>query len=317
MRLKTYTAANMNEAFALVKQELGADAIIVNTENTEDGGVRITAAEEEKDFSFSEKEEVFPEPRRRDFDDSRIRKSLKYHGVIKQTREKILANIRQEYYDSGEKDDKVLLERCLNKMFGYYKMLERKHPFKLFMGITGSGKSTAIAKVATQAKFKKISCCIVSTDNIRAGANNQLQAFAEILETPFSCAKDAQSLYEKAASSAERYELVLVDTPGINPFEEKEVSLISPLVRALKADVIMTMDAGRNSYDSVEIAEIFSKLGARYLLPTRMDLTRRIGGIISVAESTGMALGAAGVSSSIVQGIAKIDAKSLARLLLV
>ena len=220
-------------------------------------------------------------------------------------------------YDSGEKDDKVLLERCLNKMFGYYKMLERKHPFKLFMGITGSGKSTAIAKVATQAKFKKISCCIVSTDNIRAGANNQLQAFAEILETPFSCAKDAQSLYEKAASSAERYELVLVDTPGINPFEEKEVSLISPLVRALKADVIMTMDAGRNSYDSVEIAEIFSKLGARYLLPTRMDLTRRIGGIISVAESTGMALGAAGVSSSIVQGIAKIDAKSLARLLLV
>ncbi len=317
MRLKTYTAANMNEAFALVKQELGADAIIVNTENTEDGGVRITAAEEEKDFSFSEKEEVFPEPRRRDFDDSRIRESLKYHGVIKQTREKILANIRQEYYDSGEKDDKVLLERCLNKMFGYYKMLERKHPFKLFMGITGSGKSTAIAKVATQAKFKKISCCIVSTDNIRAGANNQLQAFAEILETPFSCAKDAQSLYEKAASSAERYELVLVDTPGINPFEEKEVSLISPLVRALKADVIMTMDAGRNSYDSVEIAEIFSKLGARYLLPTRMDLTRRIGGIISVAESTGMALGAAGVSSSIVQGIAKIDAKSLARLLLV
>ena len=317
MRLKTYTAANMNEAFALVKQELGADAIIVNTENTEDGGVRITAAEEEKDFSFSEKEEVFPEPRRRDFDDSRIRESLKYHGVIKQTREKILANIRQEYYDSGEKDDKVLLERCLNKMFGYYKMLERKHPFKLFMGITGSGKSTAIAKVATQAKFKKISCCIVSTDNIRAGANNQLQAFAEILETPFSCAKDAQSLYEKAASSAERYELVLVDTPGINPFEEKEVSLISPLVRALKADVIMTMDAGRNSYDSVEIAEIFSKLGARYLLPTRMDLTRRIGGRISVAESTGMALGAAGVSSSIVQGIAKIDAKSLARLLLV
>ena len=317
MRLKTYTAANMNEAFALVKQELGADAIIVNTENTEDGGVRITAAEEEKDFSFSEKEEVFPEPRRRDFDDSRIRESLKYHGVIKQTREKILANIRQEYYDSGEKDDKVLLERCLNKMFGYYKMLERKHPFKLFMGITGSGKSTAIAKDATQAKFKKISCCIVSTDNIRAGANNQLQAFAEILETPFSCAKDAQSLYEKAASSAERYELVLVDTPGINPFEEKEVSLISPLVRALKADVIMTMDAGRNSYDSVEIAEIFSKLGARYLLPTRMDLTRRIGGIISVAESTGMALGAAGVSSSIVQGIAKIDAKSLARLLLV
>lgn len=316
MRLKTYTAGSMNEAFALVKQELGSDAIIVSTEELEKGGVKLTAAMEEQDFSFDEENQIQPEPQRREFDDSKIRESLKYHGVIKPVCEKILANIRQEYYASGIADSKILLEKCFDNMFCYYKMLDRSRPFKLFVGVTGSGKSTAIAKVATQAKFKKISCCIVSTDNVRAGANNQLKAFAEILETPFSFVEDSRKLYDTTAASAERYSLVLIDTPGVNPFEEKEIEQIRPLIGALKADVLMTMDAGRNAYDSIEIAEIFAKIGAKNILPTRMDLTRRIGGIISVAASTGMGMGAAGVSSSIVQGIAKIDSRSLARLLL-
>ena len=88
------------------------------------------------------------------------------------------------------------------------------------------------------------------------------------------------------------------------------------LPHSTKADVIMTMDAGRNSYDSVEIAEIFSKLGARYLLPTRMDLTRRIGAILSVAGCTGLIFCAASVSAKIAKGMAEVDSPSLTRIIL-
>ena len=78
----------------------------------------------------------------------------------------------------------------------------------------------------------------------------------------------------------------------------------------------MTMDAGRNAADAVEISEVFKKIGAECLLPTRLDLSRRIGSIISIADVCQMKLGAAGVSASIVQGIAKIDANALCKLLL-
>ena len=116
--------------------------------------------------------------------------------------------------------------------------------------------------------------------------------------------------------NAQKYNLVLIDTPGVNPFKKEEVDKLKPFINVLKADKIMTMDAGRNAYDAVEIAEVFKNIGAQHIFPTRLDLARRIGGIISVADVCKLKLGAAGISASIVQGIAKIDAASLAKLLL-
>lgn len=70
------------------------------------------------------------------------------------------------------------------------------------MGTPGSGKSTAIAKAATQARLKGIKCVIVSTDNVRAGANQQLKAFAEILDVEFSFSKTPNSCLCSAATKA-------------------------------------------------------------------------------------------------------------------
>ena len=80
--------------------------------------------------------------------------------------------------------------------------------------------------------------------------------------------------------------------------------------------MIMTLDGGRNVSDSVEIADIFSSLGADCLLPSRLDLTRRAGAVLSVPGCTGFRLGAAGVGASIVQGLSKVDSRSLTKLIL-
>lgn len=63
-----------------------------------------------------------------------------------------------------------------------------------------------------------------------------------------------------------------------------EVDKVAAFAEAVKADKILTMDAGRNVSEAVEVAETFKNLGAAYLLPTRLDLTRRIGTVLSVAD---------------------------------
>ena len=316
MRLKPFIAANMTEAFALVRQELGDDAVIVDTENLPGGKVRLIAALEEEDVFFDDKEQPQSAPRRVDFDDSLIRECLEYHGVIDVVKGKILAQLRNIHKEQGINEDKYLLENSFKRIFRFSSLFNRDRRLKLFMGVPGSGKSTAIAKFAAQGKFNNFKSCIISTDNVRAGANSQLKAFADILEVPFIFAADARKLFEQAEAEVKNYDYVLIDTPGINPFIPAEVEKLSLLTEAVKADMILTMDAGRNQYEAVESADIFCSAGAEYLLPTRMDLTRRVGALLSVAGCTGLSFCSAGVSSKIASGLADVSSGSLAILVL-
>lgn len=85
----------------------------------------------------------------------------------------------------------------------------------------------------------------MSTDNVRAGANSQLQAFADILGTDFRFVKTPRGLYDTVEEARQKYALVLIDTPGINPFLSEEVEKVSLLTEAVRADMILTMDAGK------------------------------------------------------------------------
>lgn len=307
----------MMAALAEVKAQLGDEAIIISSENTADGQILVTAAlEEDFEINFDERDEVEVVATKGVFDDRYLRDCLEYHAVVQNVGEKIMAVARQISAEQQIFDDKLILEKTFDKLYAYQDILDLRQPVKLFMGTPGSGKSTAIAKAATLAKFKKISTCIISTDNVRAGANKQLEAFAKILELDFYFCKDERSLYQQVNDAKKRYALILIDTPGINPFIDNEVNRVGKLGEVVKNQAILTIDTGRNTFEAVEIAEIFAKIGACCLLPTRLDLTRRIGSIMSVAACCDFSFCAASVSSSIANGLAPIDSRALAKLVL-
>lgn len=317
MKLKSFTAPSSIEAIRMASASLGDEAVIISTETLEDGQIRLTAAVEEKeDIVFNDEEELDIVDSRMVFDDSIIRESLEYHSVLDLVKERILSRVRSISKNEKLYDDQKLLARCFAEMFSYRDILNTDNKLKLFMGTSGSGKSTAIAKVATQAKLKKISACIISTDNVRAGANQQLEAFANILELDFFFCKNGRELFDLLQKVQENYQLILIDTPGINPFIPEDVAKVSAFAEVIKGDVYLTMTSGLNTYEAIEIAEVFTEMGARYLLPTRMDLTRRIGSLISVASCCELSFSSASVSASIAKGLAKIDNKSLANLIL-
>lgn len=317
MKLKNFVAPDMASAFQMVREALGADAVIISQEKDENGNILITAAiEEPEEIDFDIEDKVEVKPSRVVYDDSLLRECLEYHGVLDVVKERILARTRKIALEENINNDRRLLRECFTSMFKYRNLLDLTNPVKMFMGVAGSGKSTAIAKVATQAKLSGIKSCIISTDNVRAGANSQLQAFADILETDFSFVKSSRGLFDAVNAAKENYSLILLDTAGINPFLREEVEKVSLFTEAVKADMILTMDAGKNTFEAVEIADIFTEIGARWLLPTRMDLTRRIGALLSVASCCELNFCSASVSASIAKGLAEIDAKSLADLVL-
>lgn len=317
MKIKQIIAPSMLEALARIKTELGDEAVIISNTTDEMGQIVVTAAIEESfEINFDEQDELEVTPTPIVYNDYYLRECLDYHGVIPVISDKILATARQIALNQKIGDERQVLEKTLADIYCFGDILDTTEPVKMFMGTPGSGKSTAIAKTAAQARFQKISCCIISTDNVRAGANKQLEAFAQILELDFAFCPEERNLYETIRQARQKFALILVDTPGINPFIEKEVDRVGRLAELVKNEAILTMDAGRNPFEAIEIAEIFSSIGARFLLPTRLDLTRRLGAVLSVAACGGFCLCAASVSSSIANGLAKIDNRALAKLVL-
>ena len=297
MKIKNFIADTMNEAMQQVREELGGDAVILSSQTVE-GQVHLTAAlDEETDFEFREDDTAEIIDTKAYFDETSLREALRYHGALEMVEQHILASCREVMRSSPAAKDTEILTAALKKLYRFTPLL------------------TAIAKVATQAKLKGVKCVIVSTDNVRAGANRQLEAFAGILNTDFVFFKEAKELY-RFLQNSENYGLVLIDTPGINPFIAKEADKVAAFADCAKCAKILTLDAGRNVYEAVEGAEVFAGFGVRYLLPTRLDLTRRIGSILSVIDCCGFSLCAASVSSSIASGVAPVDAASLAGLIL-
>lgn len=317
MRIKKITAPDMPTALSLIRESLGPDAVIISEEHNAKGELELTIAlEEAEEISFDKEDRAEVRQARWKYDDEALRESLEYHTLLDVVKDRILARCRKISAEENIRDDKELLSRCFAQMFKFHDVLDCKQPVKMFMGVPGAGKSTAIAKVATQAKIQKLSACIISTDNVRAGANSQLQAFADILETNFRFVKSPRGLYDMVEDAKQKYALVLIDTPGINPFLQEEVEKVSLMTEAVRADMILTMDAGKNTMEAVEVADVFAEIGANYLLPTRLDLTRRIGALLSVAGCCELGFCGASVSSSIAKGLSEVDSLSLAKLVL-
>ncbi len=316
MKIKNVVARTMPEALAQIKAELGEDAVILANE-ARDGCLYLTVAVDEKeDFDFAEDETIREIDTKAFFDETSLREALEYHNVLDMVRYHILSACREVNRQYGRADDMFVLKEALRRTFRFKPVFTAGENIKMFMGTPGSGKSTAIAKMATQAKFKKIRTAIVSTDNVRAGANKQLEAFAGILEVDFVFCKEPRELFRYIKNHTGDYGCILIDTPGINPFIESELEKVIPFSDSLKCEKILTFDAGRNVDEAVEAAEVFGRLGTTCLLPTRLDLTRRIGSILSIADCCGMSLSAAGVSASIAKGLAEMDAAALAKLVL-
>ncbi len=314
MRIKKFVDNDMIRLMHRVKEELGDEAVIVSTSQTADGRSELVAAVETDDVEFSDKDE--PQIYAASYSDAVIRERLDFHETGALAQAKLLSLCRRKAIEANLKDDAEILTSVLSDLFTTYDILDKIHPIKVFVGLQGSGKTTALVKTAALAHFKGLSAAIVSMDTVRAGANAQLRAFAGILGVEFNPLTHAKELLQTIRQASATNDLVLVDTPGLNPFSADDNERLKELVAESGGETILTLDAGYNAYDAGETGFLFAQAGATCLLPTKLDLCRRMGGLLSAAVEGGFRLGWASVSSNITNGLTSLDMPSLARALL-
>jgi flagellar biosynthesis protein FlhF len=299
----TFTAATMSEAMALVKTRLGPEAIIVSTEEGEDGATRLTAAVEQPERPAS------PPALEPDVIDV-LNEALSGHGLPPILVEKLLCAALP--FDTG--DALVALSSGFATFFRFAPIAAEGRAL-LLVGPPGAGKTVSLAKLATRAVMAGKPVHLVTADTVRAGAIEQLEAFARVLQLPLARAESAQRLAPLIAA-APPGALVLVDTPGVNPYSAGDRRELAQLIAASGGEPVLVLPAGGDAVDTLEMARIFRDLGAGRMVVTRLDLVRRLGSIIACAETLSLAFAEAGVSSDIATGLSAFNPVVLARLIL-
>ena len=314
MRLKTFSAPTMNEALREVREALGEDAIIVSTQRMNNGaGVRVTAALEAS-------KDVIPLPNVLNLRappplDEVIGTALEAHGTPKRVADRLLHAVR----DAGDTAPPMALAGALAVAFGFAPMPEAgaDTPVAL-VGPPGAGKTITIAKLAARAALADRPVKVVTTDGFRAGGVDQLVAFIKLLEIDLHKALSIGEL-ERVAKPDTPGELVLIDTAGVNPFNADEVKQLSALVspfNAVSAEPVLTLAAGGDAVDAMEIGAVFSGIGADRMLITRLDAARRLGAILAAAEGGRLSFSNVSVSAHVARGFHVLEPGELARLLL-
>ncbi len=274
----------MAEAMAQVRGDLGPEALILSTRRIGEG-VELTAALDQDD-------EAVPPPAAVD---------LGYHGIP----EPLAARL-------GGPDLAAGLAGLLR-----FEALPAWDPVSarplLLAGLPGAGKTLSIARLATRMVLSGTSPVVITADGRRAGAAEELAAYTRLLGLELMVAGTPQTLARALAAPACRGGApILIDTSGINPFEQSEISALTALAQAADAVPVLVMSAGQHPGESVEQAQAFAALGVRHLLPTRLDLVRRLGSIIAAAAAADLALTEAGIGPGATDALVAITPAFLA-----
>jgi flagellar biosynthesis protein FlhF len=159
-----------------------------------------------------------------------------------------------------------------------------------FVGPTGAGKTTTLAKVAALAQLdhgRRVS--LVTIDTYRIGAVPQLASYAEILGVPLHIAHTPEELAAALDASGDA-DLVYIDTTGRSPLGSGVDGLRPFLATAAPDDVCLVVSATTRPIDALRAAASYGRLSPNRLCVTKLDETDHHDTVPALAEGTGLPL---------------------------
>lgn len=186
-----------------------------------------------------------------------------------------------------------------------------------FVGPTGVGKTTTIAKLAADfALAKKASVALITLDTYRIAAVEQLKTYARILKIPIEVIVNENQL-EQTVGSFDQKDLILIDTAGRSKKDEAQLTeLVNFLGVDLPIEVYLVLSATGTEESILAAFSKFHPISIDRLLFTKLDESVHYGMIYNVAKKTNKPLSYFTTGQKVPEDIELAEAERLVDLIL-
>ncbi|MDI3546956.1 MAG: flagellar biosynthesis protein FlhF [Halanaerobiales bacterium] len=317
MRVKKYVGATMQDTIFKVKADLGPDAIILNTRKFKKGPfglfgksqVEILAALEEKDErEIEENNKTLEELNNLKKMIREMNKNWQINNFIRDLPEGlsllyqyfnlqgINVEISKEFItllkenETVQKDEVIdLVERKLKDFLGSPEPIEAGDSRQVvaFIGPTGVGKTTTIAKLAARFTLDEgIKVGLVTADTYRIAAVQQLKTYSDILNIPLEVVYNEDDLLKVLTTGTFKdYDLILMDTAGSSWNDKIQMGRLQKLLsKGLINETHLIISMNTKSSDITEIIDQFSLFNPDKIILTKLDETMTFGDILNIKD---------------------------------
>ena len=186
-----------------------------------------------------------------------------------------------------------------------------------FIGTTGVGKTTTLAKAAAHFVLEEnLKGALITADTYRISAVEQLKKYAEILGLPVEVVYSAADL-RKAIARHRSKDFILVDTAGRSQYNEFQMDELKELIAAHpRMEKHLVVSATTKEEDAAEIMSRFSPCKPDRIIFTKTDETRTIGMVLNLLAGGELPLSFLSNGQSVPDDIIPATAGRLAELLL-
>ena len=189
-----------------------------------------------------------------------------------------------------------------------------------FVGPTGVGKTTTIAKIASEFSVEEgRKVALLTADTYRIAAAEQLRTYADILEVPFRVIYTPQEV-EQSLKDFSDCDFILVDTMGHSYQNEEQKQAMKGFLHSVDdiapKEVFLVLSAATKYRDLVNIVDAYSVIAEYKLIFTKVDETTTLGNILNIKLYTGADLSYITFGQNVPSDIESFDPQRTAKLLL-
>ena len=185
------------------------------------------------------------------------------------------------------------------------------------VGPTGVGKTTTTAKLAAMyAMNKGAEVALVTIDNFRVGAVEQLKTYSKIMGIPLEVAATPAEL-KKALDKHRDKDLILVDTAGRSPKDQEKLDELKAFFAVEEGiELHLCLSSTTKDRDLEEVVRRFGVLPVTKLLFTKLDECATLGNIVNLHLKTKLPISYFTNGQMVPEDIAVASPRRLANLIL-